>query len=117
MGSERAGRREGEPAGDGGSGREPCAAGAGLVEMRKVCEQLVGAAVVDAALARLPLDRREEYASMTPLSWVRLSTSQLVMDAVAAESGRDPDELYERAVRQGIERSFRTVWRVLLHFT
>ena len=99
------------------NGVEPCASGAGLLEMRRALEARVGADKVRAALARLPAEQREPYEQMSPLSWVPLSVSWAVIEAVAREAGEDPDALYEFAIREGIQRAFKTVWKVLLHFT
>lgn len=96
---------------------EPCASGVNVIAMREAMEELVGASVVAAAIERLPAEVRREYLEATPLSWVRMTTSWQVVDAVAAEAGRDPERLYDEAARRGIERSFKTVWRVLLRFT
>jgi hypothetical protein len=85
--------------------------------MRQALESIVGAEVLASALATLSPDLRAEYETITLLSWVRLSTSSQVVDAAAERSGWNPERLYDAAVRRGVEQSFRTFWKVLLHFT
>lgn len=97
--------------------KEPCAAGVGVIEVRRALIDAVGLVTFETALASLPADIRDEYTQMTPLGWVRLSTSSAVIDAVAREARRDAEVLYDQVIRTSIERSFKTVWRVLLHFT
>lgn len=99
------------------NGVEPSAGGSGLLEVRHAIEDRYGAEKVRAGLARMPSPHRERYESMTPFSWVPLDTSWAAIEAVAEEVGEDPERLYDWAIRAGVERSFKTVWRVLLRFT
>lgn len=85
--------------------------------MRQALESIVGEELVAGAIAGLPADQREEFAAMTLLSWVRLSTTSHLIDVAAERAGWNPERLYDAAVRRGVERSFRTFWKVLLHFT
>lgn len=85
--------------------------------MRQALEGIVGAEVLASALASLPHELRAEYETITLLSWVRLSTSSQVVDAVAERAGWNPERLYDAAVRRGVEQSYRTFWKVLFHFT
>lgn len=96
---------------------EPCASGATLLAVRHALERLVGADVVALAVASLPRDVSDEFDTMTPLSWVRLTALSRVVDAASRLSGWDAERLYDTATRQGVEESFRTLWKVLLHFT
>lgn len=89
-------------------------AGAGIVVMRGLVEELVGAAVLGRVVASLPRAVGDEWSTATSLSWVRVDTTAAVIDAVAAATGRDPDALFDDLVRRTTEKTFRTIWRVLL---
>jgi hypothetical protein len=54
---------------------------------------------------------------ITALSWVPVTTIARVIDEVAAVAGVDPEPMIDEAVRRAVERTFKTVWRVLLRFT
>jgi hypothetical protein len=96
---------------------DPCTSGASLLGTRHALEGLVGADVVARALATLPRDARDEIETMTPFSWVRMSTASQLVDAAAQQAGWDAEKLYDVTARRGVEHSFRTLWKVLLHFT
>ncbi|HEU4404977.1 MAG TPA: hypothetical protein VFS43_06755 [Polyangiaceae bacterium] len=96
---------------------EPCTSGASLLGVRRALEGLVGEDVVGRALASLPRATADELATMTPFSWVRMSTSSQLIDAAAQLSGWDAEKLYDVALRRGAEQSFRTLWKALVNFT
>jgi hypothetical protein len=96
---------------------EPSASGVGVIEVRRALIEAVGEPVFARALATLPAELRDEYENISPFGWVKLSTSGAVLDAVAAEAKLDAEALFDRVLRAGVERSFKTVWKVLLHFT
>jgi hypothetical protein len=54
---------------------------------------------------------------ITALSWVPLATVARVVDVVAAAARVNPERLIDDAVRRAVERTFKTVWRVMLRFT
>lgn len=85
--------------------------------MRQILLETVGQAALDRALATLPADAAREYSAVTALSWVPLTTLAAVIDAVAREVGREPEAFFDGIVRKTTERSFTTLFRVLLHFT
>lgn len=76
----------------------------------------VGESIMTRALERLPVSVREEYAAIRPESWVPLDLSAQVLDAVAAEAGRDRDAFFEEMVRAGSLRSINRFYRTLLRF-
>ena len=78
---------------------------------------MVGVNVVASALNKVPPKVREEFDPVTPMTWVPLTTSLMVVEYVATEARRSPDELMDEAVRRCAEQMFRTSWRVLLRFT
>ena len=71
--------------------------------------------VVNAALAELPLDVRDEFAQSTGLAWIRGTTLDAVVSAVGRQLGRTSDSVYDELMRHGSQRWFRTMWRVLLN--
>jgi hypothetical protein len=85
--------------------------------MRNVLSEMVGAASMQRALATLPSAVAREYEEITALSWVPLTTLAAVIDAVALEAGKEPEAFFDEVVKKTTERSFKTLFRVLLHFT
>ena len=96
---------------------EACVAGALASNLRAVLIELAGKSTVEAVLARLPRDVREDFVSVTPLGWVRISSFERVFGETARELGRSTADLHTEVARLSIERTFRTVWRVLLRLT
>src|SRR5688500_6848431 len=96
---------------------EPSASGQGMLDMRRAIEDAHAKDVIVRALGKLSPDVRKEYESMSPLSWVKITTAHEVHGAIARELGRDVDEFTDEFVVKGVERSFKTVWRVLLSLT
>lgn len=81
-----------------------------------VCD-LVGRQTVDEALRTVPETTRSLYESATAVGWVPIETMEAVFSAIADRAGLTVAELHERVARQSIERTFRTVWRMLLRLT
>jgi hypothetical protein len=48
------------------------------------------------------------------VSWIRVSTADAALSAVAREAGRDPLRFQAEVARVGVEKTLGTVWRVLL---
>ena len=95
----------------------PSASGISVLDLRVALEEIVGKDVVTTALASLPAQTRNEFVEITALSWVPLATVTRVVDAVAATGRVNADRLIDDAVRRAVERTFKTVWRVMLRFT
>jgi hypothetical protein len=95
----------------------PSASGISVLDLRVALEEIVGKDAVAKALASLPTQTRGEFVEITALSWVPLTTVTRVVDAVAATAGVNADRLIDDAVRRAVERTFKTVWRVMLRFT
>lgn len=93
---------------------EPCVAGTRITAMRNVVEEKHGRDVLDRALVGLPADVRDEYLHATSVTWIRASTDYAVHDAVALVLGREPLAFHEETLRLAMERTFRTVWKILL---
>jgi hypothetical protein len=98
-------------------GDVPSTPGAGMLLMREVMVEMVGAASMKRAVATLPPDVALEYEQLSALSWVPLTTLAALIDAVAREAGREPESFFDQVVKKTTERSFKTLFRVLLHFT
>jgi hypothetical protein len=95
----------------------PSASGISVLDLRAALEEIAGKEVVASALASLPPEARNEFVEITALSWVPLTTVSRVVDAVAAGAHKNPERLIDEAVRRAVERTFKTVWRVMLRFT
>jgi hypothetical protein len=95
----------------------PSASGISIIDLRASLEDIVGKEVVTGALAGLPAETRSAFVEITALSWVPLATVTRVVDAVAAAAKMNPERLIDDAVRRAVERTFKTVWRVMLRFT
>lgn len=88
--------------------------GAVVLDQRKAYAEIVGTDVLEAAIDSLPEDRQREYREVLAVGWIRCTTVAAVVEAVARRVGRDPLELDAVVVRKGVERTFGTLWRVLL---
>jgi hypothetical protein len=95
----------------------PSASGISVLDLRAALEEIVGKDVVAQGVASLPAETRSEFTEITALSWVPLATITRVVDAVAAAARKNPERLIDDAVRRAVERTFKTVWRVMLRFT
>jgi hypothetical protein len=95
----------------------PSASGISVLDLRTSLEEIVGKDVVRGALEALPPEVRGEFVEITAISWVPLATVTRVVDAVAKAAKVNPERLIDDAVRRAVERTFKTVWRVMLRFT
>lgn len=78
---------------------------------------MVGAEVLRESLASLPESQRSELEEVLPIAWVRLSSYNALLVEVARRTGRELLVMDAEAMRRGTERTFSTLWRVLLRFT
>jgi hypothetical protein len=99
------------------AGVVPSASGISIIDLRAALEEIVGKDVVASALAGLPSETRREFVEITAITWVPLTTVTRVVDAIAAAAKVNPERLIDDAVRRAVERTFKTVWRVMLRFT
>jgi hypothetical protein len=95
----------------------PSSAGIAVLDLIHALEEDVGSAAVALGRERLPPRAREELAEITSISWVANTTVSALVDAVAAAAGVDPEPMLDRAIRRGVERTFKTVWRMLLRLS
>ena len=97
--------------------REPCIAGTTVLETRKVFDEMVGAPMVDTAIARLPEADRRLYLEALPVSWIPTRIVDQVTVEISRLDGRSPENLQIASARLSVERSLRGVWRMLLRVT
>jgi hypothetical protein len=95
----------------------PSVAGTTVLELKRSLEELCGVNAVAAALQKVPLQVREEFEPITLLAWVPVLTVSAVVDQIALEVNRDPEQLMDDAVRRATERTMRTMWRLALRLT
>jgi hypothetical protein len=95
----------------------PSTAGTSVLDLFAAYRALVGKEAVDATLASLPDETRRVLTEITNVSWVPVDELARFIDAVAERVNRDAERLLDEAVREATERTFKTVWRVLLRFT
>jgi hypothetical protein len=95
----------------------PRVSGTVVFDHRAAYQELIGRERLDAAIASLPEELRREYLDVLPVSWLRLSTLVTLIERCAEAVGREPLALDAEAARISAQRSFRTVWKVLLRFT
>jgi hypothetical protein len=92
-------------------------AGQAVLDTRWAFEQVLGCDGVLRALSTLPEDVRSDYERATPIAWIPYATMRAVHDAFAREAREPIEALLDRTVPLALERSFKTVWRLLLRFT
>jgi len=91
-------------------------AGARIMHMRQILQQRYPEAL-ERALSKVPSTVREEFLNASSMSWVSTTTDYAVHDAVAQELGREAVPFHEEILREAVDRSFKTLWRILLRFT
>lgn len=95
----------------------PSVSGMATRDLLRTLEELVGHEHYAHALAQLPTGLRHELDALTAVSWLPLTSLGVVLDEVAKVSGREVESMVDETVRRSIDRTFRTVWRVLLRVT
>ena len=95
----------------------PMLSGQAVLDSRWAFERVIGHEALIRALATLPPDVREEYERTTPLTWVSYATMRAVHDAYAREANQPIERLLDQVLPIAMERSFATVWRLLLRVT
>jgi hypothetical protein len=95
----------------------PKLSGQAVLDSRWAFEQVLGRETVARALSEVPPSIREQYAGATALTWVPYDVMRIVHDAYGRAAGRPVEALLEDVLPKALERSFATVWRLLLRFT
>ncbi len=96
---------------------EPRVSGAIVRDQLAVYEEMVGRATVREGLDALADELRREIEGVLPISWIRLSSYNALLAEIARISRRDLLAMDAEAMRRGGERTFTTLWRVLLRLT
>ena len=96
---------------------EPKVNAAVLLDQVKVMEELAGSATLSRAVESLADEHREEFRGLMPVSWCTVDTANALVESVAREAGRAPSSFQAEVVRTGVERTFKSLWRVILRFT
>lgn len=99
------------------SGEAPSISGPLASGLREVVREMVGPEAVDMALSELPGDAKEHFRTFTTVEWVPIEVMEAAFAAIARHAGTDVATLHERVARISIERTMRSLWRVLLRFT
>jgi hypothetical protein len=95
----------------------PKLAGQAVLDSRWAFDQVIGHDALMRALTTLPREVRDEYEQATPLSWVSYATMRAVHDAYGREAKQPVERLLDRVLPLALERSFKTVWKLLLRVT
>ncbi len=95
----------------------PNVSGTIVSEHRKLFAERLGSDLVDRALAKLPTDVRGLVIEAMPSGWIPLSAFESAYEVVAKEAERDVPGFHTEIGRLAIERTFSSVWRVLLRVT
>lgn len=98
-------------------GDVPSVSGALACGLRDALSELVGPDRVLAALTRVEPDDRALWETATPIGWVPIRVLEHVFGEVAHDLGRNISDLHVEVARISIERTMRTLWRMLLRLT
>lgn len=88
-----------------------------MLDLRKSIEEIVGRDAVVTALQRLAPATQAAFTDITAVSWVPLDALTDIVDEVARVARVNPERMIDDAVRRAVERTLKTVWRVMLRFT
>lgn len=98
-------------------GGEPTKLSAAVAHnLREAMIEIAGADAVATALARLPEEVRGELLDTLPIGWISLRSVEYLLYAVADVTRCDVYSLNRDVNRRGGERTFATIWRLMLRF-
>lgn len=95
----------------------PSLSGALILRNLAAFERHVGVDTVDRARTSLTSEQQERLAATVPSAWIAVADTDALYAAIADEAGCDLLELYPTIVREGLESTLRSVWKVLLRVT
>lgn len=98
-------------------GATPHLSGAVFLKNIEVFREVVGSDVVDAALEGLPGPVRAAYDGAVPVAWIEVEHIDAVYAAIARQADRELYGLYREVVLEGVSRTLRTIWKMLLRLT
>ena len=78
---------------------------------------IVGADTYAAAHGRLSPQTRHEVDTLNAMGWLPITTFNEVIEEIARSASMDPEAMLDKAVRLAVQKTFKTVWRVLLRVT
>ena len=100
-----------------GTPQVPCSAGIAILDGLRELELLVGMDVLNGARAQLSAEQRTEIETVTALSWIPVTTSAALFEAVARLAGRETEAMVDEITRRAVKRTFTTAWRMLVRLT
>ncbi len=80
----------------------------------EIYRELLGNDAVRSALESLDETDRMTVDCAVPAAWLPAPLIDEVYTRIAAQAGRDVESLYREVVREGVKRTLKTVWRMLL---
>jgi hypothetical protein len=95
----------------------PSTSGIAVLDLLHVLARMVGDENIERAKARLSPAQREELDAVTAVSWLPNTTLSVFLDELARCAQRDAEEMIDQAVREAVDRTFKTVWRMFLRVT
>lgn len=95
----------------------PSLSGAVFLRNVEFFRKEVGSEAVERAFASLPQDQRDRLHAAVPAAWMWATDVDDLYYAIAEAAGRELLSFYSDVVRQGIEQTLRSVWKVLLRLT
>lgn len=95
----------------------PSLSGAVFLRNVEFFRKEVGGDAVDRAFASLSREQRDRLNAAVPAAWLWATDVDDLYYAIAEAAGRDLLSFYSDVVRQGIEQTLRSVWRVLIRLS
>lgn len=92
----------------------PQLSGAVFLKNLEAFRELVGKDVVARALEQLTPEQRQTIDSTVAAAWIESSVVDETYSAIALEAREDLEPLYRKVVYEGVSRTLKSVWRVLL---
>lgn len=95
----------------------PSLSGAVFLRNVEFFRKEVGSAPVERAFASLPEEQRDRLHAAVPAAWMWATDVDDLYYAIAKEADRELLSFYSDVVRQGIEQTLRSVWKVLIRLS
>lgn len=95
----------------------PSLSGAIVLRNIESFRRLVGTDAVDRGFDALPEAQRARLMAAVPAAWIATEDVDDLYAAIAEEAGMELMSIYPTVVRDGVEQTLRSVWKVLLRVT
>jgi hypothetical protein len=95
----------------------PSLSGAIVLRNIESFRRLVGTSAVERGYAALPDAQRARLQAAVPAAWLSTEDVDALYTAIADAAGEKLMDIYPSVVRDGVERTLRSVWKVLLRVT